>query len=162
MPDKVSIRAASAADAAAIATLVGAYWAFEKIEGFDEARVRRALETLLADDSLGSAWIAQVGERTVGYLVAVYAFSLEHGGLTAEIDEFFLLPGYRDAGLGRRLLHAAEAAFRDAGATGVWLEIGSRNTRARRFYESQGFHLRDRFRTMEKPLTKPRRRPRGS
>lgn len=155
MPDTVSVRAASSADSAAIAGLVGEYWAFEKIDGFDEARVRHSLETLLADEALGTAWIAQVGERTVGYLVAVYAFSLEHGGMTAEIDELFLLPGYREAGLGRRLLEAAERAFRDAGCTGVWLEIGSRNTSARRFYERLGFTLREKYRTMGKSLEAP-------
>ncbi len=158
MPDRISIRAASTADAAAIAPLVGEYWAFERIDRFDEARVRAALETLFADESIGAAWIAQVGERTVGYLLGVYVFSLEHGGLTAEVDELFVLPGYRSAGLGRRLLESAETRFREAGCTAVWLEVGARNTRARRFYEQLGFGLRDRFRILEKALVRPRRR----
>lgn len=45
----------------------------------------------------------------VGYLLCVHDFSLEHLGLTAEIDEFFVAPSRRGNGLGGKLLPAAES-----------------------------------------------------
>jgi GNAT superfamily N-acetyltransferase len=39
----------------------------------------------------------------------VYVFSLEHLGLMAEIDEFFVLSSQRGRGIGAELLKAAES-----------------------------------------------------
>jgi GNAT superfamily N-acetyltransferase len=39
-----------------------------------------------------------------GYLLAVYVFSLEHLGVTAEIDEFFVLQSRRRHGVGTEFL----------------------------------------------------------
>jgi GNAT superfamily N-acetyltransferase len=63
----------------------------------------------------------------------VYVFSLEHLGLTAEIDEFFVLPSVRSHGLGDGLLHRAEAEFVRRGCTNVALQLGRGNDRARVF-----------------------------
>ena len=51
-------------------------------------------------------------------------FSLEHGGLMAEIDEFFVLPGARGQGAGGQLLEAAELALRQRGCLRVQLQLG--------------------------------------
>lgn len=40
-------------------------------------------------------WIAMDADKPIGYLLAVYVFSLEHLGLTAEIDEFYVVPEQR-------------------------------------------------------------------
>ena len=40
----------------------------------------------------GRAWIARVYGEPAAYLLAVYVFSLEYQGLTAEIDEFYVVP----------------------------------------------------------------------
>ena len=72
--------------------------------------------------------------QAVGYLLAVYVFSLEHLGLTAEIDEFFVLPSARGKGLGDALLQRAEAEFIRRGCTNVSLQLGRGNDGARVFY----------------------------
>jgi len=79
---------------------------------------------------------ATAGGEAAGYLLAVFVFSLEHEGLTAEIDEFFVAPAYRGHGIGRELLGAGEAAFRQAGCTNVALQIGRDNAEARSFYRA--------------------------
>jgi len=48
----------------------------------------------------------------VGYLLAVFTFSLEFGGICAEIDELFVLPRHRDLGAGAALLDAVKAYCR--------------------------------------------------
>jgi GNAT superfamily N-acetyltransferase len=52
---------------------------------------------------MAGGWIAMAADRPVGYLLAVYVFSLEHLGLTAEIDEFYVLPEQRGGGVGAAL-----------------------------------------------------------
>ena len=79
----------------------------------------------------------------VGYLLAVYVFSLEHLGLTAEIDEFFVLPSARGRGIGEELLRLAEAEFVRRGCTNVSLQLGRGNDRARTFYRALGYGERD-------------------
>ncbi len=76
----------------ALVSLVQGYWQFEQIPGFDEARVSAALRHQLTDPKMGAAWVAPADGVPVGYLLAVYVFSLERLGLTAEIDEFYVLP----------------------------------------------------------------------
>ncbi|HEV7714964.1 MAG TPA: GNAT family N-acetyltransferase, partial [Steroidobacteraceae bacterium] len=98
------------------------------------------------------AWVATVYGEPAGYLLAVYVFSLEHQGLTAEIDEFFVLPPHRGLGLGSQMLAAAEAHFRIEGCTYVSLQLGRRNEAARKFYRRNGFEDRDGYDLVSKLL----------
>ena len=80
------------------------------------------------------SWMVQ----PVGYLVAVYVFSLEHLGLTAEIDEFMVLDQHRGHGVGSALLGIAETTFSWAGCTKVSLQLSRRNDAARALLPSPG------------------------
>ena len=95
------IRPATVSDVPRLLPLVAQYWSFEGISGFQKTRVAKQLGRLLSAPSLGTGWIAEADGVVVGYLLAVYVFSLEHLGLTAEIDELFVLPGAARAGRGR-------------------------------------------------------------
>jgi ribosomal protein S18 acetylase RimI-like enzyme len=132
--------------------LVQQYWRFEAIEGFDASRIEALLERVIADPRLGEAWLATIDGRAAGYLLAVYVFSLEHQGLTAEIDELFVSPDHRAQGLGGRLLDAAEASFRARGCTNIFLQVGRDNEAARAFYRSRGFSGRNGFDMVDKNL----------
>ncbi len=108
-------------DIPGIVRLVGDYWSLEGIDGFDRDELAAQLDFLLSDRRLGDVWVTGTPDSLAGYLVAVYVFSLEHKGLTAEIDEFYVAPGCRGRGLGQVLLAAAEARFRDLHCTNVSL-----------------------------------------
>lgn len=110
------------------------------------------LRRLLSGPRLGAGWIAFEGDTAVGYLLAVYVFSLEHLGLTAEIDEFFIQPQYRSQRAGSQLLPAAEAEFARAGCTNVSLQLGRGNDAARRFYRRHGYVERGGFDLVDKML----------
>ncbi len=88
--DPEGARNATHDDIEALVALVGEYWNFEGLEGFDATEVAEQLDYLLSDRRLGDVWVAGSDTVLAGYLVAVYVFSLEHKGLTAEIDEFFV------------------------------------------------------------------------
>jgi GNAT superfamily N-acetyltransferase len=148
----VDIRRAIADDVPALLPLVAAYWQFENLEGFEPRSVGAQLVRLLSSDHLGAGWLALSDERAVGYLLAVYVFSLEHGGLTAEIDEFFVAPEGRGAGIGRLLLDAAETEFVRAGCRNTSLQLGRGNATARRFYHRHGYRERSGFELLDKNL----------
>jgi GNAT superfamily N-acetyltransferase len=136
----------------ALLPLIADYWAFESILPFDPQSVAASLERLLSEPRLGGGWIAFAGEAPVGYLLAVYVFSLEHLGLTAEIDEFFVLPPARATGVGSLLLKAAETEFAQVGCTNVSLQLSRENHAGRRFYHRHGYGQRSRYELLEKTL----------
>jgi len=146
------IRSAAGSDIAAISRLVAQYWEFEGIGGFEPSRVEALLEGLLASPERGACWIAETSDSINGYLLAVFVFSLEHGGLAAEIDEVFVAPSMRSAGVGSLLLAAAERDMAAHGVVHVQLQLGVGNQRARGFYERRGFSRRAGFELLDKPL----------
>lgn len=148
----VDVRRATADDVPALLPLVAAYWQFERLEGFAPETLGGPLARLLSSDHLGAGWLALSEGRAVGYLLAVYVFSLEHGGLTAEIDEFFVAPEGRGAGVGALLLGTAEAEFLRAGCRNSSLQLGRGNADARRFYHRHGYRERSGFELLDKRL----------
>lgn len=148
----IVIRPMTSSDIPSLLRLVEEYWIFEDIAGFDPARITVELERLLADPALGSAWIARSGDDAAGYLLSVYVFSLEHLGLTAEIDEFFVLPSFRGRDIGSQLLGEAEAEFIRRKCTNVTLQLGRNNERARAFYREHGYGERAGFELLDKML----------
>jgi ribosomal protein S18 acetylase RimI-like enzyme len=155
MTHHIAVQPATHADIGALLPLVEQYWRFEAIEGFDTRRIAGLLERVIADASLGHAWIARVDGNAAGYLLAVYVFSLEHQGLTAEIDELFVLSACRGLGVGSRLLDAAEGTFRAHGCSNVALQIGRDNAEARAFYRGHGYTDRAGFELVDKMLQVP-------
>ena len=152
MTEGMKIRPAAPTDVEVLLPLVEQYWRFEAIEGFDPTRMRKLLTRVLEDGNLGRAWIATVYGEPAGYLLAVYVFSLEFQGITAEIDEFFVLPAHRGLGLGHQMLGVAESHFRVEGCTNVSLALGRSNEAARKFYRSNGFEDRAGFDLVSKKL----------
>src|ERR1700754_2625445 len=123
----MQIRRATAADAAGLAQLVRQYWEFEGIRGFDAARIAALLSQLLARPESGAAWLAEAAAKPCGYLIAVFMFSLEHGGTMAEIDEFFVRPEARSSGLGAMLLDRAQRDMAAGGIIRLQLQLGVHN-----------------------------------
>jgi GNAT superfamily N-acetyltransferase len=152
MKAAATVRNASPDDVSTLLPLVEEYWRFEGITDFAPSAVGPQLQRLLSQPRLGRGWIALCDDRPVGYLLGVYVFSLEHLGLTAEIDEFFVLPSVRGSGLGRALLSAAEAEFAAAGCTNVALQLGRTNDAGRAFYLRRGYRPRSGYELLDKVL----------
>lgn len=132
--------------------LVAAYWDFEEIPGFAPQPVAAQLTRLFSEPNLGGGWIAWADGEAAAYLLAVYVFSLEHLGLTAEIDEFYVRPPHRGRNVGQALLAAAEAEFIRVGCTNVSLQLARDNEAARAFYHRQGYTERADYELLDKML----------
>ncbi len=152
MPSPVNIRLAAASDIPALLALVRRYWDFEGIGGFTALRVELVLQRLLEDPRLGMVWVAETDGQLQGYLIAVLVLSVEHQGLMAEIDEFFVLPRARSRGVGGRLLAAAEAALAARGCVRLQLQLGATNAQGRAFYEHRGYAGRAGYELFDKAL----------
>ena len=151
----IEISQATADDIATLLPLIAEYWRFENIAGFDPDRVAAQLTQLLSMPQRGVGWLASSDGIVAGYLLAVYVFSLEHLGLTAEIDELFVLPAQRGRGAGARLLRAAEAEFLRAGCTSVSLQLSRHNEAARGFYRRHAYNERNGYELLDKMLDSP-------
>jgi GNAT superfamily N-acetyltransferase len=146
------IRLAVTTDIAGVTLLAEQYWEFEAIHGFDRPRIERLLRRLLSEPERGACWVAEDDGRLCGYLLAVYIFSLEHGGLMAEIDEVFVSAQKRSMGVGALLVAQAERDLIMRGLVRLQLQLGVGNDRARVFYERHGFRRRAGYELLDKAL----------
>jgi GNAT superfamily N-acetyltransferase len=146
------IRLAAREDVAALAALVERYWEFESIPGFARPRLESLLQSLIAEPLRGVCWVAESQGRLVGYMLAVFVFSLEHGGIMAEIDELFVADHARSSGTGALLVTGAERDLAERGLRRLQLQLGVANHRARRFYERHGFSERADYQLLDKSL----------
>jgi GNAT superfamily N-acetyltransferase len=151
----VQIRVATAADISGVASLAQRYWEFEAIDGFDRPRIETLLRDLISAPERGACWVADAGGQLCGYLLAVFMFSLEHGGLMAEIDELFVSQEMRSTGVGALLVTQAERELAQRGLVRLQLQLGVGNERARLFYERRGFRPRAGYDLLDKPLQVP-------
>jgi GNAT superfamily N-acetyltransferase len=85
--------------------------------------------------------LARADGRDVGVLTLTEQFAIYAGGRYGVIDELYVAPEHRSAGVGARLLEAAAAL----GATRGWRRLdvtappGTAWERTVRFYENHGF-----------------------
>ncbi|MFO0663741.1 MAG: GNAT family N-acetyltransferase [Polyangiaceae bacterium] len=102
-----------------------------------------AIATFLADASLGLALLARnvgaAGNDPVGLAVLAYTFTLERGGLVGWLDELYVVPTHRGAGVGTKLLDAALVHAQTAGCVAVELEVVFGHERAANLYARAGF-----------------------
>jgi ribosomal protein S18 acetylase RimI-like enzyme len=110
-----------------------------------------ALRELLAAPDRGLVWVIEQGGEAAGYLVLTWGYSLEFHGRDAFIDELYVAPRYRGAGVGRQAVEWAEDACKAHGAGAVHLEVEIDNERAHALYRRSGFAERG-LRLMTKRL----------
>ena len=139
----LALRPAGTDELPALMEMLRRFYAEDRIP-LDAPRVRRGLDQLLADASLGVVLFAEAQGVRVGYLVLGWCSSIEQGGLHVLLDELYLEPAARGRGLGSAMLAAACDWARDHGASVVRLEVNRHNPRAKALYLRHGFRDEDR------------------
>lgn len=135
------IRPAGPHDLDALLPLVAQFHGHERI-ALDAVSRRDALARLLGDPGLGLALVAEAdgaGGGLRGYVLLCLGYSVEFGGRDAFIDEAFVLPAFRGAGLGQALLAEAERHAGRLGVKALHLEADHANPRAADLYRRLGF-----------------------
>lgn len=143
MPDLATFRRVGADDLPTLLPLLRAYWEYDGIV-YREAEVRRGLDALVANPSLGNAWLVELGDAVVGYFILTWGFDLEFGGRHAWITDLYLQAGQRGQGLGRQVFAFVDDILRKEGASCVELVVEHDNAEALAFYRKLGFEAADR------------------
>ena len=71
-------------------------------------------------------------------------YGMEYGGLMAFVDDFFVRPAFRNAGLGTVALVAARDACAMLGVRALSVEVAGDNGHALAVYRRTGFAMTDR------------------
>jgi ribosomal protein S18 acetylase RimI-like enzyme len=140
-------RAATPADDDAIVALCLALFEEDPGQPIDAAQVRRTLAAFRAEPTRGRAVVADVAGERVGYALLAAFWSNEYGGELCTVDELYVVPARRGAGLATALLQAIDhdRALWPARPAALQLEVTPSNARARAFYERLGFEERNRL-----------------
>jgi len=140
-----------------VATLVGLMRDFYAESGYTlvEPRAATAFEALRAQPGLGRIWLVERDGETAGYVVVTFVFAMEHGGLAAVVDDFYVRPEARGEGLGKAALAAVRLACEGLGARAMRVEVGVDNDRARAVYRSAGFEVLPDHGLMQVSLASP-------
>ena len=96
----------------------------------------RAFDEMMRSDAYLLGLIFEKDGKTAGYALLVKCWSQEAGGPAVWIDEIYMLPEFRNQGLGRAFFSELQAI---APAARYRLEIEPDNARAERLYKSMGF-----------------------
>jgi len=134
-----SFRIAGESDTDTLLKFMRAYYAYDG-HGFEEAKARIALTTLLRDSSLGRVWLILDGATAVGYIAICFGYSLEWLGRDAFIDEFYLREESRGRGWGRMAMAFVEEEARASGVTVLHLEVVRQNAAALEIYRKLGYN----------------------
>jgi GNAT superfamily N-acetyltransferase len=141
---RVSIEAATPADAATLLRLIEAYYRFDHIPSQRRLLVS-GLRLLLKDKTLGRTWLILYRRKAIGCVIATFGFDLEFGGRQATVTELFIEHPYRGFGAGRKALAHVERCCAHAGIHALELQVERRNARALAFYLSLGFERHERI-----------------
>ena len=134
-----------------LCALVAAFHAESGIALGDDAR-RAGLAPLVDGIPHGAAYLIGPARAPIGYVVVSFGWSVEFGGLDANLDEIFVRPAVRGRGIASEVLTTLPAALAGAGIRALHLEVDREDAAARGFYSRAGFLERPRSMLMSRRL----------
>lgn len=106
-----------------------------------------AIDGILADERRGLLLLAKHEGQAIGVAYVSLTWSIEHGGQSSWLEELYVLPEWREHGVGTSMLESVLEEARRRGCAAVDLEVESAHERASRLYARHGFarHSRTRW-----------------
>lgn len=113
----------------------------------DLVNLRSVVERIVKEDRLGFVLVAlEKNERPIAVALGCAFLGLEHGGMSGWIEELYVLPEFRQRGIGSRLIAEFIRVASALGWHAIDLEIETGHQRAVALYERHGFTQLDRSR----------------
>jgi ribosomal protein S18 acetylase RimI-like enzyme len=153
MENPIEIERATEDDLKSTLDLLRDQFAEHQIE-LSEGDLRKAVLEVLQNDRLGFVLIAREAKRAIGAACISFAWTLEHGGKSAWLDELYVLPAYRRRGVGTALLREVIGVAGEMGCAAIDLEVEHNHRQAERLYQREGFEVLDRRRWVKKTILK--------
>jgi GNAT superfamily N-acetyltransferase len=141
--DPPLIRAARPGDAGLLLELFKELAVYEKLESQLRATEEKIAHALFAERPAAEALIAQVGSTPVGYALFFPTFSSFLAAEGIWLEDLFVLPEHRGAGVGRALLAAVAARLRERGGARLEWTALDWNELALGFYRNLGAQKMD-------------------
>ena len=139
----VILRPATIADLRLLTRFIRHYFAFDHLE-FQGKAIRAGLRKLLANPSIGQAYLVTSNSKAVGYTILIDSFDLEFGGRVAFVTDLYLEADYRRRGIGTEIMKQLEQLSLRKGVKTLELLAERRNRAALSFYRRVGFRRHDR------------------
>ncbi len=131
------MRLANNDDITMLVSLMAEFYA-ESDYQLEREPARLAFAKLIADNRLGSVWIINASQQDVGYAVITFRFGMEYGGLMACIDDLYVVPSFRNKGLGTDALKQIRDECARIGILAMTVEVGQGNMAAQKVYRRVG------------------------
>lgn len=113
----------------------------------DLGEVRSVIERIVKDDRFGFVLVAlEKNEKPIAVALGCAFLGIEHGGTSGWIEELYVLPEFRQRGIGSLLVAECIRVASASGWRAIDLEIDSHHRRAVSLYERHGFTQLDRSR----------------
>jgi len=104
------------------------------------------IQQVIANPQLGFILVARQSDRIIGLAYAAALLSAEYCGLTASLEELYVLPEFRSLGVGSALLTAVIEKATERQMTAIQLEVDVTHMRAANLYKRLNFRRLDRSR----------------
>jgi GNAT superfamily N-acetyltransferase len=142
-----TVRAATADDAPRLLELFGALADYEHLRDQLHATEQQLREQLFGERPAAQALLAERDRQAVGYALFFPTFSSFLATRGIWLEDLFVLPEHRGAGVGRALLSAVAARVPTAGGRLEWCALDW-NELALGFYRSIGAREMDQWTTL--------------
>lgn len=109
-----------------------------------EEKIQLTFHTLEQHPDYGRVLVFEQKNRIIGYAILINFWSNEYGGILLIIDELFVVPAFRNQGIGSAFIKHL-IAIRHSNFVALKLEVLPYNDRALKLYESLGFKQADRY-----------------
>lgn len=136
-----TIRPATPSDCAEVLRLIGALAVYEKLEHMAVGTEQALLAQLFGPRPAAEALIAERGGRAVGFALYFTTFSTFLCKPGLYLEDLFVEPAHRGAGIGKALLRRLAALARERGCGRLEWRVLDWNEPSIRFYESLGATL---------------------
>ncbi len=133
------IELATVADIPELATLLSLLFSQELEFQPDLDAQCLGLANIISNPEVGEILTICTHDSIVGMINLLYTVSTALGGRVALLEDMVVLPQFRGAGVGSKLLQAAIAHARDSGCMRITLLTDGDNKLAQKFYHQHGF-----------------------
>ncbi len=106
---------------------------------FEPVVAKENLRMFIEDSHLGKLWLIMANGKIAGYAVLTLGFSFEFKGRDAFLDELYVLPEYRNNGIGRQTIEFIAEKAREMGVKAIHLEVEADNKAGRALYRNFDF-----------------------